>query len=194
MPGFDETGPFGRGPGTGMGKGKCLTCPQCGFEIRPRIEDTQEMEDTTGGMGDTNGWHGIRPQFLSPRRSDEDEEIENKETEKEAQDTTFPVILKHNRVRVPELKGREIGTVEKVYLDGSLDILFPSDGGEKTVFIDVKGKNSVQKVGLNVGDRLSGGFKIKTLHANKDIGIFAATIQYKDGTEESVVLENVEQI
>jgi len=172
MPGLDGTGPFGEGHGTGMEMGKEFLCPQCGFGIRLR-----------GGMEDTNGWHGIRPKFVPHRRGDEEDEDEIKEkekNEKEAQDTTFPVILKHNRVRVPELKAREIGTVEKVYLDGSLDILFPSDG-EETVFVDIKGKYSVQKVGLNVGDKFSNGIEIKALHTNKEVGVYAATIQYEDG-------------
>jgi len=149
---------------------KYIICPKCGHNF-----------DFEAGMGEQNGWHGIRPQHFKTPAS------------KQGQNLTFPVILKNDRVRVPELKGREIGTVTKVYLDESFEIDFPSSGGEET-FVDKSKNYSIQKIGFRSGDRLGGGKTIKTLHVNKDIGVYAATIINDNGTEEVVALENVEQI
>ena len=150
-----------------------VTCPKCGFEI------------DSGGMEESNGWKGLRPNMNPKHRS-------TGSVEKESQDMTWPELKKHDQVRVPEVKGREIGTIEKVYLDKSLDVKFPSE--EKATFVDSKGKNSVQRIGLRVGDKFGQGFEVEALHINEDVGVYAATIVHEDGKKEAVVLENVEEI
>ena len=155
-----------------------VICPDCGSEFELGMSEESGMEDQ-------NGWKGIRPKFWEPR-----EEVGGKK----AQDLTWPIPhKKHDRVRVPSEKGREIGTIQKVYLDESLDVSFPSMGKE-TLFVDSKSDTEVQRVGLKKGDRFSNGVVVQAIHINKDVGVYAATIIHDNGVKEVVTLENVDEI
>jgi hypothetical protein len=171
------------------------------------------LNPKVAGMEDDNGWRGIRPENTFPKHRDRKlSEGEEEEEDREeiagvmpsnvsrpvsAAQTEWPCILKHDQVRVEDIKGREIGKVEKIYMDGSLDVDFPSERGQVT-FVDKNKNHVVQKVGLSTGDKIverdGSQLTVKTIHVNKEMGVYAATISHPDGREEVVVLENVERI
>lgn len=183
------------------------------------------LEARKAGMEDSNGWKGLRPEntfpkwrekMLSEKDEDEEDEMEagmeddngwkglhktkvpkNIPRPVSAAQTEWPCILTHDQVRVEDLKGREIGKVEKIYMDGSMDVDFPSERG-KSMFVDKNKNHVVQKVGLSKGDKIierdGSQLTVKTIHMNKEMGVYAATVSHKDGREEVVLLENVEKI
>jgi len=184
------------------------------------------LNPKVAGMEDNNGWKALRPERTFPKwrekklsEDDEEEEMEqvvgedmlagmedevqrtqvpqNVSRPVSAAQTTWPCILTHDQVRVEDLKGKEIGKVEKIYMDGSLDVNFPSERGQVT-FVDKSKNHVVQKVGLSTGDKIiernGSQLTVKTIHANKEMGVYAATVSHKDGREEVVLLENVEKI
>lgn len=79
MPGFNQTGPMGKGPLTGRGRGRCVANrPELGAEIPETAVMGRGMGYGYGfGRGAAGGWRGYRfGRMTSPQTDAEDVRVE----------------------------------------------------------------------------------------------------------------------